>query len=452
MVSAKAIQVSNALNSIAKNIWGIRYDAARYIYLGAIEPILLYAAPIWAAATQTMYIQRKLLKAQRIAALRICTAYRTAPTSALLVIAGHLPVYIKAKMARLIWIISNKMNGEVSNSSNSHNNILSVFPDQIKNDIANFGIEHKQANSNYYEDYPTLGDNYLSENVDSDISIYTDGSKNLTEVGAAFILYHHNTGSTHRSAFKLGPHCTVPQAEILAIVKAMDHVYSDWFPCNKTITIYTDSMTALNSIFSPHNRGENIAQIHRYLSTNSHKHVISFGWVRGHTGVPGNEAADRLGKQAAASSLIPCYNKIPASKIKQWTWEFALSQWQEEWDNGSTGRFTHTFIPNVKERLKWKHLLPTFSMTQLITGHGNFNSYLKRFHLKDMDICPCDSTSIQDSQHYLWDCEFFTQERVRLMGHVLHAGNNWPCPYSRFMEDPNIYKHLIKFLDNNSST
>ncbi|XP_023213788.1 uncharacterized protein LOC111616634 [Centruroides sculpturatus] len=321
------------------------------------------------------------------------------------------------------------MNDKVSNSSNSHNNILSVFPDHIKSDIANFGIEHKLADSDYYENYPTLRDNYLSEDVDSDFSIYTDGSKNLADVGAAFILYHHNTGVTHRSAFKLGPHCSVPQAEILAIAKAMDYIYSEWFRCNKTITIHTDSTTALHSIFSPHNKGDNIL------------------WVRGHTGVPGNEAADQLAKQAAASSLTPCYNKIPASKIRQWTLEFALGQWQEEWDNGSTGRLTHTFILSVNERLKWKHFKPTFSMTQLITGHGNFNSYLKRFHLKNTDICPCNSTSIQNSQHYLWDCELFKQERDRLMGHVFHAGNNWPCPNSRLMEDPNIYRHLIKFLE-----
>ncbi|XP_023233541.1 uncharacterized protein LOC111633237 [Centruroides sculpturatus] len=321
------------------------------------------------------------------------------------------------------------MNDKVSNSSNSHNNILSVFPDHIKSDIANFGIEHKLADSDYYENYPTLRDNYLSEDVDSDFSIYTDGSKNLTDVGAAFILYHHNTGVTHRSAFKLGPHCSVPQAEILAIAKAMDYIYSEWFRCNKTITIHTDSTTALHSVFSPHNKGDNIL------------------WVRGHTGVPGNEAADQLAKQAAASSLTPCYNKIPASKIRQWTLEFALGQWQEEWDNGSTGRLTHTFILSVNERLKWKHFKPTFSMTQLITGHGNFNSYLKRFHPKNTDICPCNSTSNQNSQHYLWDCELFKQERDRLMGHVFHAGNNWPCPNSRLMEDPNIYRHLIKFLE-----
>ncbi|XP_023213947.1 uncharacterized protein LOC111616822 [Centruroides sculpturatus] len=198
--------------------------------LGAIEPILLYAAPIWAEAAQKVHIQRKLSKAQRIAALRICRAYWLAPTSALLVIAGLLPVHIKAKMAARIWNINNLGTSNYLCSINKNNTMLSDLPEQVKEDIKSYGIEVKDANSNMTVGYPTISSYTLPHDDTCDISIYTDGSKDNENVGAAFVLINHQNGDTHKSAFKLGPHCSVPQAEILAITKAIDYVFTDWFP------------------------------------------------------------------------------------------------------------------------------------------------------------------------------------------------------------------------------
>ncbi|XP_023236583.1 uncharacterized protein LOC111635749 [Centruroides sculpturatus] len=351
MVVAKATKASNALISIAKNTWGIGYKAAKHIYLGAIEPILLYAAPIWADATQKVYIQKKLSKAQRVAALRICRAYRTAPTSALLVIAGLIPVHIKARMMARNWKFNNLFlnNNPLDNIRN--NNTLLELPNDLKNDILTFGIELKDPTSNTMYDYPSASNNISTYNETNDISIFTDGSKDDNKVGAAFVLYDHQTGKTHRSAFKLGPHCSVPQAEILAITKAIDHVFAEWFPHSKSITIYSDSITAIYSITNQGKRGDNVLHIHQLLSNNSHGHNIQFKWVRGHSGVVGNEAADRLAKSAAVSTLPSSYSKIPLSKIKHWSYQIALHQWQEEWNNSDTGRLTFDFIPDIARRI-----------------------------------------------------------------------------------------------------
>ncbi|XP_067129806.1 uncharacterized protein [Centruroides vittatus] len=300
---ARATKASNALTSIAKNTWGIGFKAAKHIYLGAIEPILLYAAPVWAYATSKMYIQRKLLKAQRVAALRICRAYRTAPTSDLLVIAGLIPIHIKARMMLRNWKANNLFLDDCPINNIGNSDILSELPNNLKEDIFSYGTELKSTASNILQDYPSTINELSDHNDTNDISIFTDGSKNNDKVGAAFVLYDHQTGKTHRSAFKLGPHCSVPQAEILAITKAMDHIFADWFPHSKSITIYSDCMTAICSITGLGKRGDNVLRIHRYLTHNTHGHNIHFKWVRGHSGVIGNEAADHLAKSAAISSL-----------------------------------------------------------------------------------------------------------------------------------------------------
>ncbi|XP_067125517.1 uncharacterized protein [Centruroides vittatus] len=446
MVVSKATKASNALFSIAKNTWGIGYKAAKYIYLGAIEPILLYAAPIWAEAAQKVHIQRKLSKAQRIAALRICRAYRTAPTSALLVIAGLLPVHIKAKMAARIWNINKLGTSNYLCNTNKINTMLSDLPEQVKEDIKSYGIEVKDANSNMTVGYSTISSYTLPHDDTCDISIYTDGSKNNENVGAAFVLINHQNGDTHKSAFKLGPHCSVPQAEILAITKAIDYVFTDWFPRNKTIIVYTDSITAIHYITGLRRRSDNVPRIHRHLASNTHNHNVHFKWVRGHSGVAGNEAADSLAKSAAASSLPSSYDKIPPSKIKYWNFQLAIHQWQQEWDSSITGRTTYNFIPNITQHLQWRHFSPSFAMTQLLTGHGNFKAYLKRFHILEDNICQCDGTSIQDSSHFLFDCTLFNQNRDTLIGSVLYAGFNWPCPFNVFLENKDIYYKLADFL------
>ena len=58
---------------------------------------LLYADPVWANALQNHAIQKKLFSAQRSAALRIVSAYRTVSTSAVSVLASVPPIDLLAE-------------------------------------------------------------------------------------------------------------------------------------------------------------------------------------------------------------------------------------------------------------------------------------------------------------------------------------------------------------------
>ncbi|XP_067128674.1 uncharacterized protein [Centruroides vittatus] len=390
MVTAKAIKAANALTAIAKNTWGIGHRAARMIYLGAIEPIILYAAPIWAEACSRTYICKKLSKAQRIAALRICRAYRTAPTSALLVLGALIPIHIKAMMYSNNWKTINLFDS-TNPTSQKNREIISHFPNQIRKDILRYDLEQLNIDSNIEQVYPSL--NNTPHQDHRDISIYTDGSKLDNQVGAAFVLFDHAKGSTHRSAFKLGPHCSVPQAEILGLTKAIEYLHSDWFPSQQNIDIFTDSTTALYSLFNLGNRDSNILKAHNIIANSHHDHNITFSWVRGHSNNTGNDAADVMAKKAARSQLDFAYTKIPKSTIKNWNYQHAIQQWQEEWNGSLTGRLTFKFISDINRRLQMKHFTPSFPMTQLLTGHGNLNAYLNRFHLQNSEACSCDSIS-----------------------------------------------------------
>jgi hypothetical protein len=64
-----------------------------------------------------------------------------------------------------------------------------------------------------------------------------------------------------------------------------------------------------------------------------------------------------------------------------------IAKWQEEWNNGAKGRWTHKLIQDLDAWLSRKTEQVTYHLTQVLSGHGCFGSYLKRFNLLDSDAC-----------------------------------------------------------------
>ncbi|GBN12947.1 hypothetical protein AVEN_170937-1 [Araneus ventricosus] len=72
--------------------------------------------------------------------------------------------------------------------------------------------------------------------------------------------------------------------------------------------------------------------------------------------------------------------------------------WQKLWTEGETGRSTHNIIPTVSlHPANWSREDIIF-----FTGHGPFQSYLRRFNLSTTSICRCglEGTPL----HYATEC------------------------------------------------
>ncbi|XP_070144946.1 uncharacterized protein [Drosophila kikkawai] len=80
-----------------------------------------------------------------------------------------------------------------------------------------------------------------------------------------------------------------------------------------------------------------------------------------------------------------------------------------------SGRWTHTLIPNLTSWVERSHGQVDFYLTQVISGHGCFRSYLKRFGHETEDWCPvCGSGVVEDARHELFECHRFDHERQKL--------------------------------------
>ena len=138
--------------------------------------------------------------------------------------------------------------------------------------------------------------------------IYTDGSQitlkdGSTATGAGI---HNATTQSNRRVDPggVGSTHTNNRAELSAILVALESV-----PQTEEVTIYTDSLCSLQNIQKQLNSPNRLresnhrALLHKVVEVlgeralaGTHTHLFK---VRAHTGIPGNEVADRLAKEAA---------------------------------------------------------------------------------------------------------------------------------------------------------
>lgn len=95
-----------------------------------------------------------------------------------------------------------------------------------------------------------------------------------------------------------------------------------------------------------------------------------------------------------------------------------LDRWQERWEK-NTGKavWTKTLIPDVAQWCQRRHGDVDFYTTQLLSGHGYFGHYGKRFKIINEDLCPECKTE-DTAEHTFFFCERWNNERQKLVTEV----------------------------------
>ena len=78
-----------------------------------------------------------------------------------------------------------------------------------------------------------------------------------------------------------------------------------------------------------------------------------------------------------------------AKCLSIWRWLETVSAWNFEYLASSKALRTKRFFLTIFQRLKCKTFFTDSKLSQIMTGHSKFKSYLCKFKLTDSDICPC---------------------------------------------------------------
>ncbi|XP_067125032.1 ribonuclease H-like [Centruroides vittatus] len=128
----------------------------------------------------------------------------------------------------------------------------------------------------------------------------------------------------------MAKHCTITQAELWAVFKALQHVDNKLQSFKGRIKVYTDSRVVIHTLRNQNGRTQLANELIELAQKLGKIKIIKFQWIPGHKGNEGNEMADKLAKRAALKNLPTTYKRIPLNIIKNKIKEIFEQQWQEE--------------------------------------------------------------------------------------------------------------------------
>ncbi|CAD7082255.1 unnamed protein product [Hermetia illucens] len=92
----------------------------------------------------------------------------------------------------------------------------------------------------------------------------------------------------------------------------------------------------------------------------------------------------------------------------------SLAAWQTAWDQAENGRWTHRLIPDISMWTVQNHGETSYDLTQFLTGHGGYRSYLYRFGLDESPDCPTCEGTAENEEHVFFACPRFKSSRRKL--------------------------------------
>jgi ribonuclease HI len=432
----KLIQKITKLPLIAKNMWGLRYDSLKTIYKAAVEPSLLYCSSVW-GQNLTKRNELKLKKIQRLFAMKTIRSYRTISFEAAVTIAGMTSIDLKIKEINKISKIKKQINSQI---------------DGLLTDSLERKIKPNQRTHPVEEPHIVFIDSDRNP-FEYDLKIFTDGSKVDSSVGSTFCVFGDDI-EIQSEKYKIGPFCSVFQSELVAIKKSVEF-FKRKIECNNSenslrVLILSDSQSAISAIKQHNNSHPIVCDIKNLIRSVDKKVNLHIQWVRGHNGVEGNERADTLAKEAANLDLSEYeYDLYPLSFAKKHFKILTLKEWEKCWTETTKASQTKMFFPTISDRLSVKCFRPNHVITQYVSGHGDFNSYLKRFNRSDSELCDCGQ-AVGTPLHAIYDCVLFNNERHQLINSI-HRSGQTSLPPKCLISDENVFKEFVNFINSINS-
>ena len=361
---------------------------------------MTYGAEIWGNITKVKQ-RGRLRTAQRAMTIAAAGAYKTVSTEAALVIGGLLPLdLVTGEKARRIRVTTGA------------DGLTELFKEE------GLAVEARaqQKWKHPAERRALVFD--VGGNATEESRIYTDCSKG--SAGAAWVEFHDGEEISN-GGIRMAGAASVLQAELTAIKEALKHIRDNAYRFGEC-TIVTDSRSALAAMNRLKKPTTLIGEIEELREEVGRSARLRWCWVKAHAGNVGNERADQLAKQAVTDGTEDANKRIVSqSALNKKLRELTIRQWQQRWDEATSGKWTRVMYPRVGVKPGYR----TYEEVQLVTSHGNFNSFLKRIGKRGSSLCECGEEE-GTAEHLMLRCKMQEDIRARLDTGMIMAGLRWP--------------------------
>ena len=188
--------------------------------------------------------------------------------------------------------------------------------------------------------------------METEIYVFTDGSKlDNNGTGSGYIIKCKDKHYTHQQSTYLGTTPKVFQAELNAILEAASHL-NKIKTSNKNITFFSDSKSSIETLSKTRHKGKLEQEVQQELNALGIYNNVYIKWIKAHTGLRGNEIADRLAKRGAENlreeqiiePRLPRNGGQNKDKIKEWGEKKQLDNWKKL-ELEQKARITRIFFP-----------------------------------------------------------------------------------------------------------
>ncbi|KAL2077914.1 hypothetical protein ACEWY4_025599 [Coilia grayii] len=138
---------------------------------------------------------------------------------------------------------------------------------------------------------------------------------------------------------------------------------------------------------------------------------IQFVWVPAHRGVEGNEAADKLAKDATTATDVHLVIPLSRSEVKVLIKNNVSKLWQKEWNKEQRGRHLYQVQKQItRNKSGYAGRQEKVWFSRLRIGHTGLNSSLFRINKHPTDLCDHCGV-IEDVEHVLLHCIHYSRQR-----------------------------------------
>lgn len=229
------------------------------------------------------------------------------------------------------------------------------------------------------------------------------------------------------TCWKLRPEHSVISSELFAIRQALQYIDKE---TSDNAIIFTDSKSSLQLIErTPLTYSKIVNEIQTLLLYLNKTRIVLLHWVRGHSGVIGNEVADKGANKGHQNDRSCLYDLTETELISKLKCAF-LQYWDNYWINATDTTSAGLFLRSVEDSVKRPQSIIQFRsrrvevvLHRLRMGHVGVAQYLHRFNMEESEICIHPGCSVPETvEHFLLHCPAYQAPRTGLQHKLLGLG------------------------------